>query len=346
MLEIRLADLRNNFERHEKMETSDGWKTSLAEVDWENLMLDLDLDPFLANYASGKKSARFGKCFYGEKSLLLENILEQASLKDALWALGAIRGYPKACRLFAVQCIRPILSCHEKFYPAQIAMLKRAVDLVESSAKGIIKLEQIEVEKNIILDTLRSQTNDYFVDHFIDNLAKNFYVYDNWDNYLKNLLEFSDEKIPSNLIKGILAIMQQSIEDNVWEAVQYSNRALCNIFYMVMRSAKYNSEWSIYYSNDKIQLILEFFSEAIDKLAIDGLAATSGMAVKFPSKDDLKEKACNSIEIFFKNISPKLFCDDINDNIKNAILWQYNETIKSEFIKFCRLDAEYSNLDN
>jgi len=89
-----------------------------------------------------------GKTKADDEQLPLETLLESTGLDFALFALGGVKGYDNAIRLYACRCAKQALSLFEKGYPGYISPLQ-AIETAERFTRG----EATVAEMDAVCDT-------------------------------------------------------------------------------------------------------------------------------------------------------------------------------------------------
>jgi hypothetical protein len=130
MLQVCIRDLKKLYGEIEKDSIGNGWKTQFSCVDWRNLHERLKERPAKALFP-------------------VEDIVDTADLSDALWSLGAVRGYRRAMRLFACRCAREPLLLLEARCPEVVRQLYTALDTGERHARGEATEDELSTARDL-----------------------------------------------------------------------------------------------------------------------------------------------------------------------------------------------------
>jgi hypothetical protein len=197
MLHVRRSDIRKLYARFRRHSSGFGWKTELSGVDWKCLLKNLER-------AGPPRGA-----------LPVEGILDACGLEDALWAMGAVKGYRNAMRLFACRCAGKALAPVERLHPERVALLRGYLDIAQRHAGGHAGKEELTEARNRVWNILNPDPDLCVVDEEGASFGGKCSV-ENMHEHLR-----ADPKL-ENAMVAVLSALREDSGDKAWKAAEYA----------------------------------------------------------------------------------------------------------------------------
>ncbi|MCL1985274.1 MAG: hypothetical protein FWG59_02355, partial [Betaproteobacteria bacterium] len=190
MLQVCVHDLKKLYREIPKDSVGNGWKTQFPHVDWRNL--------------HKKLKGRPAKTLFP-----VEDIANTASLPDALWSLGAVRGYRRALRLFACRCVREALPPLEVRYPERVSQLRELLDTGERYARSKATEEELTAARAFVWSLLNPDKHA-----LTDEDGNIAYA------VVSNIIERMDAEDPGlrSALLATAAALREDVSGGVWRA--------------------------------------------------------------------------------------------------------------------------------
>jgi hypothetical protein len=314
--DIEQAYLHMEEEKRDTPARDLGWKTEKLKRDWwDNLRWDWLV---LLKHLSASR--------VNKKMFPLEITLESCSIDDALWVLGAVKGHRNAMRLFACYCAKKMLPIFEKRYPCEMLPLRKAIYTAESFARGQADEAELASARQSIRVLIgfdedgcvlyRSRTKFKAIFRKKHNLSLEYYAR-----------------------LAALATVRDCIEGGIWRAALYTAEAIAHFTFDVLAENTASSNIALSKSADAVA---EIAANSIENIAKDMFKAVSGdissiqymdNTEKNSTRQAVREAICNDVDSAYRLI--------IENTMKAAV----KKEITAEFLKLCRLEDEYGEVE-
>ena len=310
MLRVCGSDLKKLYQEIEKGSIGSGWKTQLPHVDWRNLRERLQNRPAKALFP-------------------VEDIAGAAGLPDALWSLGAVRGYRRAMRLFACRCAGAALRMLAARCPETVLQLHKALDTGERHARGQATDEELATARVFVWGLLNPD-KDVRTD---ENGA--ILSYKGMD--MTTMLQ-CDLGLRSAML-ATAAALREDAGGGVWRAAQFAGGVARHEARETLRANAGARQAAL---KAVAGPLAEGSRDALELLSAQALTALAGKVGRLPSLEELREGVMESVRRAVGGhgaVCERRFVNEVVDIVKKA-----PDATFAEFLRLCRLQGEYGEL--
>jgi hypothetical protein len=318
MLQVCVHDLKKLYRKIPK-DSLGGWKTQFPHVDWRNLHKGLKGHP--------------------EKTLFpVEDIAAMTSLPDALWSLGAVRGYRRAMRLFACRCARETLPPLEVRSPERVSQLREVLDTGERYARNEATGEDLTEARNLVWSLLNP-------DKHVRTDEDGNTAYAAGSDFEGMFMREKDLGLRSALL-ATAAALREDVSGGVWRAVHFVGG---NAGMDAWDALKANADVRQAALKVVAGPLAKSVRDAIESLAGQVLKALAGKVSATPTLEELCKGALASVRHavdgsgkdreYGKPDAAKLFVKNVEEAVEEA-----TDEVFAEFQRLCRLEKEYGEL--